>query len=330
MCRFFNKGVILLGVVTGLLVATVSSAETLPAELRVDYTPYNPLSLVLKKFHWLEDEFSADHVRIRRVFCLGSDVALDRLQSDDLDVASSASLASLLRRANGERIKAVYVFTRAEWVSIVIPRESPIDSVRELKGRRIAAAPGTDPYFFLLRSLREAGLHKEDVVIVPMSHTEGRAAVERNDVDAWAAGSPHCAMSQMEAGTRVLYRNRLFNSYGFLNVSEDFALKYPQAVSRVIKVYEKARKWVLSHPDDLETIFSDEQHVPLPISRVLMSRNDFTAPVIERNDLRVLKAAYSVLKEERLVPQEVDGDNVVTDLTDRSFIAKEIIPESTR
>jgi sulfonate transport system substrate-binding protein len=317
-----------MGVVIGSIIATVTTAAPLPAELRVDFTSYNPLSLVLKKFHWLEDEFKPDNVSVRHVFCLGSDSALNYLQSDCVDVASSASLASLWRRSKGERINAVYVFTRAEWVSIIIPRDSPIISIRGLKGKRIAAAPGTDPYFFLLRSLREAGLHKQDVIIVPMSHTEGRTAVEQNQVDAWAAGTPHCAMSQMETGARVLYRNRQFNSYGFLNVSEDFARKYPEAVSRVIKVYEKARKWALSHPDDLEAMYADEANVPLPITRVLMSRNDFTDPFIGRNDIWVMKAAYPVLKEEKLVPQDIDEDKVIADLIDTSFIAKEIISES--
>jgi sulfonate transport system substrate-binding protein len=325
MSRFISKGIIFIGTVLGLILASDLSAASLPSELIVDYTPYNPLSLVLKKFNWLEDEFKSSHVRIRRVFCLGSDSALNYLQADSVNIASSASIASVCRRAEGKRIKAVYVFTRAEWVSIIVSRDSPINSVKELKGKRIAATPGTDPYFFLLRSLREAGLHKNDVVIVPMSHTEGRMAVEQNKVDAWAAGTPHSAMSQMESGTRVLYRNVLFNSYGFLNVSEDFDRKYPQAVSRVIKVYEKARKWALKHPDDLEAIYADEGKVPLPITRMLMSRNDFSNPVVGRNDVRLMKEAYPVLKEENLVPPNVDADKVIADLIDTSFLVKQVV-----
>jgi sulfonate transport system substrate-binding protein len=319
MCRFIKKRFVYVIMILGLMLTADVSAAPLPSELSLDYAPYNPLSLVVKKFNWLEDEFKADHVPVRWVFSLGSDLALKYLQADSVNIASSGSLSSLWSRANGNRLNAVYVFARAAWVSIVVSRDSPINSVKELKGKRIAAEPGSDPYFFLLRALREAGMHKEDVVIVPLSHTEGRAAVELNRVDAWSAGIPHCAMSQMESGSRAIYRNVLFNSYGVLNVSEDFAGKYPQVVSRVIKVYERARKWSITHPDDLEAIYAEEQKLPLPISRVVLGRYDFSNPVISRNDIRVLREGYPVLKEEKLVRNNTDVDKVLADLVNMSF-----------
>ncbi|NTW52799.1 MAG: aliphatic sulfonate ABC transporter substrate-binding protein [Chlorobiaceae bacterium] len=320
--------IIYVGILLGVLSGADLYARQLPSELSVDYAPYNPLSLVLKKFNWLENEFNGDDVRIRWVFSPGSDSALKSLKADSANISSSASLSSVWSKASGNPIKAFYVFTRAEWLSIVVSHDSPIRSVKELRGRRVAATPGTDPYFFLLRALREAGMHKDDVVIVPLTHREGRAALELKKVDAWVGGVPYSTSSQLENGFQVIYRNVLFNSDGFLNVSEDFANNYPQAVSRVVKVYERARRWALSHPDDLEAIFADEAKVPLPIARGVLSKFDFSNPVIEKNDIRELKDASPVLKDEKLIGQDTDLDKVIAELIDTSFVLRQLAPVS--
>ncbi len=63
-------------------------------------------------------------------------------------------------RANGSPIKSVYVYSRAEWTALVVRKDSPLQSVAELKGKKIAATKGTDPYLFTLRALQKAGLKR--------------------------------------------------------------------------------------------------------------------------------------------------------------------------
>jgi len=299
-------------------------AASKPAELRVDYAYYNPLSLVIKKFNWLEKEFQPDNVRIRWVYSSSSNLALGYVKADSLDMAASAGVSSVWSRANGNPVKAVYVFARPELSALLVSRESPIQSVKELKGKTVATFPGSAPYFFLLRALSDVGLHKNDVEIVPLEHAEGRAALEQHKVDAWSSIQPFTTLSRLENGSREIYRNIMFNAVACLVVSEDFARKYPDAVSRIIRVYERARKWALRHPDDLEVIYADETKLSLPVSRTILSRYDFLNPVIDRNDLLTLKQACAVLIQEQEVRPGADLDKVINDLIDRSFIVKEI------
>lgn len=295
-------------------------ASSLPSELRVDYADYNPLSLVLKKFNWLDEEFKADNVRIHWVFSPGSDAALKNLQADSLDVASSGSLSSLWSKANGNAIKVFYIFGRPEWAAVVVSHDSPVDSVKDLKGKTIASPTGTDAYFFLLRALRDAGLHKDDVRIISLPHKEGKAVLENNYVDAWGGVQPYAAISQLERGSRVLYRNVNFNSYGVLNISGQFARKYPEAVMRIIKVYEKARNWAIMHPDEFRVIYAEEARVSLPVSRMVLGRYDFLHPLFERNDITTLKDGSSILKEEHFIRQDNDVDKLIDDMIDSSFV----------
>ncbi|EAT59086.1 aliphatic sulfonate ABC transporter substrate-binding protein [Chlorobium ferrooxidans] len=318
--RIFFSGSLLLV----LYVESALAASPLPSVVRVDYADFNPLSFVLKKIGWLEKEFQADNVGVEWFYSSGSNLALEHLNSGTIDFASAAGLSSVLSRAKGNPIKAVYIFSHPEWLSLVVTRDSPITAVSDLKGKRIAATPGTDPWFFLLRALSEVGLHKSDVMLVPLPHSEGRAALEHHKVDAWAGGDPYSTSSQLESGSRVIYRNIAFNSNGFLNISESFAAQYPDAVLRVIKIYERVRRWAIRHPDELALIYADEAGLSLQVASVILSKVDFSRPVPGADDINGLKSAAPILLTEELVEKESDLNSVVERLVDPGFASKQV------
>ena len=145
--------------VTLLAAVGIAQAQT-PKEIRVDYAYYSPPSLVLKKFGWLEDDLKADGVPVKWVLSQGSNRALEFLNSGSVDFGSTAGLAAVLSKANGNPIKGVYIFSRPEWTALLVPKDSSIKSIKDLKGKKVAATKGTDPFLFLLRSLHAEGLHK--------------------------------------------------------------------------------------------------------------------------------------------------------------------------
>ncbi|MDN7735381.1 MULTISPECIES: aliphatic sulfonate ABC transporter substrate-binding protein [Burkholderia] len=305
--------------VAALASQNATAAPAAPAEIRIDYAYYSPESLVIRHFGWLEDEFKPDHVAIRWLLSLGSNRALEYLNSGATDFGSTAGLAAVLGRANGNPIRAVYVFSRPEWTALVVRKDSPIHTLADLKGRKIAATRGTDPFLFTLRALHTIGLTRDDVERVNLQHPDGRTALANGQVDAWAGLDPHMAAAQVDDGARLLYRNVGFNTYGFLNVREAFASQYPQAVTRVLKVYEKARLWIVAHPDETARIVADESKVSLPVAKLQLQRNDFSDPVPGETQRAALKAAAPVLTEEQLVKPGVDPAKVVDALIDPSF-----------
>lgn len=191
------------------LVAIWVSAPALaevPREIRLDYAYYSPSSLVLKRFGWLEEEFKSSGIRVTWILSAGSNRALEYLQGGNLTFGSTAGLAALLSRANGNPIKAVYVYSRPEWAALAVSKNSTIQHVQDLRGKKIAATKGTDPYLFLLRSLRQFGVKKSELEIVHLQHADGRAALEQGRVDAWAGLDPYMADSQLQAGSNSNYR----------------------------------------------------------------------------------------------------------------------------
>ena len=290
------------------------AAEAAPAEVHLDYAYYSPVSLVLKHFGFLEK--ALPQTKVSWVLSQGSNRSLEYLNSGGVDFASSASLAAVLSRANGSPIKSVYVYSRAEWTALVVRKDSPYQSVADLKGKKIAATKGTDPYLFTLRSLQQAGLKKDDVELVHLQHPDGRTALEKGDVDAWAGLDPHMAASQVQAGSRLLYRNPAFNSYGLVSVTEQYAEEHPQTIDTVIKAYEQARQWALKNPEEFAALLAKESGLPLDVAKLQLSRTDLSSPQLTANDVQASKAAAPILVSEELVRRGVNVDQVIDQLLD--------------
>ncbi|MBA4382865.1 MAG: ABC transporter substrate-binding protein [Sideroxydans sp.] len=327
MSKLLQRLLSTLGALAVLTTSTLAAAANVPAELRVDWATYNQTSIVLKKFGWLEEEFKKDGVAIKWVQSAGSNRALEYLNSGSIDFGSTAGLAAVLSKANGNPIQSVYIYARPEWASLVVAKDSPIKSLSDLNGKKIAATKGTDPFLFLLRGLETVGLTKNDVQILHLQHADGRAALEKGDVDAWAGLDPHTASSQLQAGSRLIYRNVDFNTYGFLNVPEAFAKQYPEVVSRVIRQYEKARKWAIAHPTELVVLISEEAKIPLQVANLQLSRVDFTSPVPGEEHIKALKQAAPILLSEELVKPGTDVNKVIDELVVSKFAAKEYVAE---
>ena len=181
-----------LAVAGGLAASSGASAQAV-REIRIDFATYNPVSLVLKEKGLLEKAFEKDGIAIRWVQTLGSNKALEFLNAGSIDFGSTAGSAALVAKINGNPIKSIYVYSRPEWTALVTRKETGITKVAELKGKRVAVTRGTDPHIFLVRALAEAGLTDKDVKFVLLQHPDGRLALERGDVDAWAGLDPMMA-----------------------------------------------------------------------------------------------------------------------------------------
>ena len=305
-----------------ILTACGRPAGKRPTEIRLDYAYYNPSSLVLRKFGWLEEEFKAEGIGVKWLLSAGSNKANEYLRSEAVDFGSTAGSAALLARANDSPIQTVYIYSKPEWAALVVRKDSDISSVQQLKGKKVAATKGTDPYFFLLQSLHEVGLSAADVEVVNLQHSDGKVALERGQVDAWAGLDPHMAQTELEQGSKLIYRNIDFNTYGFLNARAAFVEAYPEQTRRVLAAYERAREWILAHPDDAAQILADEASLSLDVAkRELVERTVLTtSPVPGEEHATVLRRLIPIFTGENQVKPGTDVEAALKALFAPQFI----------
>lgn len=285
--------------------AGAASAQAVK-EIRLDYATYNPVSLLLKERGLLEKEFAAEGIAIRWVFSAGSNKALEFLNASSIDFGSTAGAAALLAKVHGNPIKSIYVYSRPEWTALVTTPKAGVRTVADLKGKRIAVTRGTDPHIFLIRALQEAKLTERDVRLVLLQHADGRTALERGDVDAWAGLDPLMAAAEIEAGATLFHRKPESNTLGVLNVREDFLKQHPALVDRVLKVYEEGRKLALAEPAAVKAVLIAATKLPDAVITRQLERTDLTDPNFTAGRRETILAAGTALQEAGVIKADVN------------------------
>jgi sulfonate transport system substrate-binding protein len=291
---------------SALVPGAALAAEPLK-EIHIDWATYNPVSMILKQKGLLEKEFAKDGISIVWVQSAGSNKALEFLNAGSIDFGSTAGSAALVARINGNPIKSIYVYSRPEWTALVTTRDSKIASVADLRGKRVAVTRGTDPHIFLVRALLEAGLSEKDITPVLLQHADGKTALIRGDVDAWAGLDPMMAQAEIEDGARLFFRNPAANTWGILNVREPFLKDYPDEVRRVLATYEEARKYSLANYDDLRKTFVGVTKLPEAVAdKQLKERTDLTYSRIGAPQRESILAAGLALQQAGVIDAKVD------------------------
>jgi sulfonate transport system substrate-binding protein len=287
--------------------------------VRIDWAYYNPISLVLKDKKWLEDDLGTSGIKLEWVQSLGSNKALEYLRGKSVDFGSTAGAAAFIGRANGNLIKAIYVYSAPEWTALVTSPTSGITRTEDLRGKRVAVTRGTDPHIFLLRSLAAAGLSEKDIQVVPLQHPDGKVALERGQVDAWAGLDPYMAQLEVDKGFKLFFRRADWNSFGLLNVREAFATEHPDITERVLRAYEKARLWCLDHSDEARAILQSAAQLTPAVAQKVWERTNLKDSRLGATQRQVILDSANALKANGIIDPNTDVEKIVNELLDPSF-----------
>ncbi|MCS0498193.1 aliphatic sulfonate ABC transporter substrate-binding protein [Protaetiibacter mangrovi] len=290
--------------------------------LNIDFATYNPLSLIIKDQGWLES--TLDGVTVNWTQSLGSNKANEGLRAGALDVGSTAGSAALLARANGSPIRTIDIYTQPEWSALATLPGSGISSVADLTGKTVAVTVGTDPYFFLLQALDEAGVDVKDVNIQNLQHADGGTALVNGSVDAWSGLDPMMAAHEINDGIELFYRNVDFNTYGFLNATEDFVTNHADVAQVVVDAYEKARAWALENPDETAALLAEAAGIDQAVAdKVLLERTTIDLdPVPGDAQLKVLKVVAPIQVANGDIPSQDAADQALDSLFYPDFAKK--------
>jgi len=310
--RFLLTSIVLAG-----LVPAAAFAQDKPKEIRIDWATYNPVSMLLKDKGLLEKEFAKDGITIRWVQTLGSNKALEFLNAGSLDFGSTAGAAALVGKINGNPIKSIYVYSRPEWTALVTAKGSNIAKIEDLKGKRVAVTRGTDPHIFLVRALQSVNLTEKNITPILLQHPDGKTALIRGDVQAWAGLDPMMAQAEIEDGAKLFYRNKDANTWGILNVREEFLKDHPDLVKRVLAVYENARKHAVANYGDVKRVFIAATKLPdAVVDKQLKERTELTHSKIGAPQRESILAAGIALQQAGVIKPNVDVKAAVDALVD--------------
>jgi len=172
-----------------------------------------------------------------------------------------------------------------------------------------------------VRALLDAGLSEKDITPVLLQHPDGKTALIRGDVDAWAGLDPMMAQAEVEDGAKLFFRKPEANTWGILNVREEFLKDHPDLVRRVLGVYEAARKHSLANYDDVKRVFIAATKLPeAVVDKQLKERTELTHSRIGAAQKESILAAGLALQQAGVIKSDVDVKATVENLIDDRWV----------
>jgi sulfonate transport system substrate-binding protein len=317
----FSRRTVLAAAALSLALPGVALADS-AKEVRLDWATYNPVSMLLKEKGFLEKEFAKDGIKVTWVKTVSSSNALQFLNAGSIDFGSTAGSAALVAKINGNPIKSVYVYSRPEWTALVAAKDSKINKIEDLRGKKVAVVRGTDPHIFLVRALLTAGMTEKDIQpVLVQQHADGGTALLRGDVDAWAGLDPMMAQHEIKDGARLFYRKPEANTWGILNAREEFLKDNPEITKRVLAAYEEARKYSLAHYDEYKKVFITVTGLEESIvDKQLKERTEITFNRIGPQQRDSILEAGIALQKGGVVKPDVDVKKVLDDLIADNYV----------
>jgi len=291
--------------------AAASAARAEDAVVRIGYQKASALMAVLRSNGTLEQALSAKGYRVQwSEFAYGVPL-IEALNVGGIDLtADVGDPVPIFGQAAGARLVYFAQESAAPAAQgVLVPKASPIQTVSDLKGRKIAFAKGSCAHYLIIAVLRSAGLTLADVQPVYLAPADARAALERGSVDAWAIWEPFQAAFESQTPSRLIANGEhgIASYHNFYLTSPEFLAKHVDALAIVYQQLHQTGAWVKAHPDAAAALLAPVWGLDAGIARRAIDRRSFdvgpTRPTTLDEQQRIADAFFAA----KLLPKAVDA-----------------------
>ncbi len=196
---------------------------------------------------------------------------------------------------------------RPQSEALVVPADSPIHSVAQLKGKRVAVTKGSNAHFLLVRLLQAANLSYADVSPVWLSPADARAAFEQKSVDAWAIWDPFLAVVQSTSKARIVADGTgVVENRAFFFTSQRYIEKNGDILRVALEEVSRVDAWVKGNRDAASSEFSRLWGVPPDIVAISLARLQYGVETVTDEALANQQRIADTFVELKLLPKRID------------------------
>ncbi|HSD38782.1 MAG TPA: aliphatic sulfonate ABC transporter substrate-binding protein [Rhodocyclaceae bacterium] len=240
-----------------------AQAQEKPSVITIGSTAPGHLKFILAQQQgWFDKEFAKDGIKINLVsFTGGGSEATTALATGALDVTYTGSNPALRVAASKANVKLIGVssFVRSSGSFIIVPVNSPLKTVKDLKGKKVAYLAGTVRHSSLSKALKSVGLSTKDIESLNMPFEASGPALVRGDIDAIVETDNVAAVLLEKGAARVLLDTGTHPEWATPNVisaNGDFVKKYPDIVRRLLKVDQQISAWADANYDETVKLYT--------------------------------------------------------------------------
>jgi sulfonate transport system substrate-binding protein len=280
-------------------------------EIRIGYQKTGVL-VIARQQAVLERRFAARQIGIKWIEFTSGPPLLEAMSTGSVDLGAVGDTPPIFAQAANAGIVYVAGSPITNGQGILVPGNSSIRTIADLRGKRVGFAKGTSAHNVLIATLEKAGLTYEDITPVYLSPPDASPAFANGSVEAWAIWDPYFAIGEKRQNGRILinaYEVTKTNSFYLAN--RDFANNHAQETREVIDGLAEAARWAEAHRADVAAALAAVTGVPLEVQTVAANRASFVIGPVTEEIIATQQAVADRFHKLGLIPRSIAVRDIV-------------------
>src|SRR6185503_13888608 len=289
-----------------LLFLTAFPVRAADNVVRIGFQKYGTLVL-LKEKGLLEEKLKPLGYSVEWTEFPGGPQLLEALNVGAIDYGTTGEAPPIFAQAAGAPLVYVgYEPPAPTGEAILVPADSPIKTVADLKGKNVALNKGSNVHYLLVKALEKAGVGYSDIKTSFLPPADARAAFEKGAVDAWVIWDPFLAAAEAATGARTLSNGEgVVENHQFYLSSRSFADAHADIVDVIYKSLGEVDEWVRGNPGEVAAQFSPALGIPAPILEVAVGRQSYGIKPIDDDVVAKQQMIADAFFELGLIPNAI-------------------------
>jgi sulfonate transport system substrate-binding protein len=283
-----------------------------PKEIRIG-TQKGGFFSAVKAHHTIEEAFKPLGISISWADFQFGPPLLEAINVGSVDFGYVGDAPPIFAQAAGANIRyAAAVKQAGSSQAIVVPKDSAIKTVADLKGKRIAFGKGSSAHNLLVAVLEKGGLSWSDIVPIALAPADATAAFVQGSVDAWSIWDPYLALAELKFNARAVVWDRdVHKPNAFYIVNSDFVAKYPAVVSRLNATFAAEGVWANSHHEEVARAHTEATGVDIEATRRFVDRSSYSIAPVDADVIAAQQAVADRFFRFGLIPKHINVADIV-------------------
>ncbi|MGQ0684058.1 aliphatic sulfonate ABC transporter substrate-binding protein [Bradyrhizobium sp.] len=310
----YRRQFIQLALVSGVAITlpSLARAEDKPKEVRIG-TQKGGFFPAVRQRRTVESVFGPLGIEVKWVDFQFGPPLLEAINVGSVDFGFVGDSPPIFAQAANARIRYVAaVKSEGNTQAIIVPKESAIKTLADLKGKRIAFGKGSSAHNLLVAALEKAGVPWTDITPTPLAPADATAAFVKGSIDAWSIWDPYLSLAELKEGARVIaFDKDIHKPNAFYIAGTEFVEKYPSVVARLNSVFASEGAWAESHHEAVAKAQAEATGVDIQAVRRFVNRSNYRVVPIDADVIRSQQAIADRFARLNLIPRQINVADIV-------------------
>jgi sulfonate transport system substrate-binding protein len=280
-------------------------------EIRIGYQK-NGVLVIARQRATLENHFEPQGIDVKWVEFSSGPPMMEAMNVGSVDYGAVGDSPPVFAQAAGAAIVYAAGQPITNGQGILVPQNSTIRSIADLKGKRVGFTKGSSAHNVIVQTLEKAGLTYNDITPIYLTPPDAGPAFANGSIDAWSIWDPYFTIGETKQGGRVLVNaDEITKTNSFYIANRDFAKNNAPILQQIIDVTVSTAAWAEAHRDEVAKSLSAVTGIALDIQTIAANRSSFAVGPITEDIIATQQGVADRFFRLGLIPRAVAVRDIV-------------------